>query len=287
MGIETGKDCLQLGTDVGAATDTGVVRQSNEDSLLVLDLSQGAAVTDGPATLLVVADGMGGYEGGEIASSLAANVMSESVSRALSDLGDLRGVDAERVLSLLVDAVLAAADRVFKESQVRRNGMGTTLVAAMVVGCKAYVVNVGDSRAYLLRGDELRQVTADHSLVASLVSAGLITVEEMYTHPQRNVITRCLGSDAKVAVDGLVLDLKAGDHLMLCSDGLWEMVRDGQMKDILLKAPDTKTACQELVSLANQNGGEDNISVIVAGFRNLPVKTTESDPVQPCDRTAA
>lgn len=286
MGTETGKDRQQLRIEVGAATDRGVARQSNEDSLLVLELSQDAALTDGPLALFIVADGMGGYEGGEIASALAAKVMSESVSRSLSDLGDTREVDSDRVSSLLVDAVLTAGEEVFKEGQVRRNGMGTTLVAALTAGRTAYVVNVGDSRAYLLRDDELRQVTADHSLVASLVSAGLITIDEMYTHPQRNVITRCLGSDAKLAVDSFALNLKDGDRLMLCSDGLWEMVRDSQMKNVLLKAHDAKNACDELVSLANANGGEDNISVIVVGFKNPALKTTESDPVKACGHTA-
>ena len=287
MGTETGNNCVRLSIDVGAATDTGVTRQSNEDSLLVLDLSQDAALTDRPLALFVVADGMGGYEGGEIASALAAKVMSESVSSSLSDLGDIRGVDSERVSTLLVDAVLTAGDKVFKEGQVKRNGMGTTLVAAMVVESKAYVVNVGDSRAYLLRGDQLTQITTDHSLVASLVSAGLITADEVYTHPQRNVITRCLGSDAKVAVDNFSVDLKAEDVLILCSDGLWDMVRDGQIKDVLLKAPDTKTACHELVSLANRNGGEDNISVIVAGLKDSMAKTAESKPVKACGHTSA
>ena len=286
MEPETNNSRSRLIIDVGQATDTGVTRQSNEDSLLVLDFSQDASLTDRPLAFIVIADGMGGYEGGEIASALASKVVSESVSKSLVELVESRGEGSQRVSSLLMDAVLAAGVEVFKQSQIRKNGMGTTLVAALIMGSTAYVVNVGDSRAYLLRGDQLRQVTADHSLVASLVSAGLITVDEIYTHPQRNVITRSLGSDSKVAVDNFTLDLKAGDSLLLCSDGLWEMVRDNQMKDLLLKAPNPKTACDELVSLANSNGGEDNISVIVVGLKNSVVNAIESGSAKPCGRTA-
>lgn len=283
---ETNSSRRRLVIGVGQATDTGVARQSNEDSLLVLDFSENASLTDRPLALFVIADGMGGYEGGEIASALASKVVSESVSKSLVELVESSGGGSQRVSSLLMDAVLAAGVEVFKQSQIRKNGMGTTLVAALIMGNTAYVVNVGDSRAYLLRGDQLRQVTADHSLVASLVSAGLITIDEIYTHPQRNVITRSLGSDSKVAVDTFTLDLQAGDSLLLCSDGLWEMVRDNQMKDLLLKAPNPETACDELVSLANGNGGEDNISVIVVGLKDALANATESESVKPCGRTA-
>ena len=280
MDTQTNNSGVQLIIDVGMATDSGVARQSNEDSLLVLDLAQATSLIDRPLALLILADGMGGYEGGEIASTLASKVVGENVSRFLSSLRDTSTPDSRVVSTVLVDAVLKAGDEVLRESSIRRNGMGTTIVAVLIIGSKAYVVNVGDSRAYLLRGDRLSQVTADHSLVAALVSAGLITADEAYTHPQRNAITRCLGSQAKVLVDDFVVDLRAGDCVLLCSDGLWEMVRDNQIKEVLLEAPDTKTACHELASMANRNGGEDNISVIVARLREEVANATGSYPTK-------
>jgi serine/threonine protein phosphatase PrpC len=141
--------------------------------------------------------------------------------------------------------------------------MGTTVTAALLEGPRAYIVNVGDSRTYRLRNGILAKLTEDHSLVGSLLKAGAITEAEVYTHPQRNQIYRSLGAKPTVEVDLLETELKKGDLLLLCSDGLWEMVRDPQIRDILLRSPTPKAACDTLVRAAYDAGGEDNITAVV------------------------
>jgi serine/threonine protein phosphatase PrpC len=149
----------------------------------------------------------------------------------------------------------------------RAHDAGSTVTMAVLRGWTAYVANVGDSRTYLLRDGRLQQITTDHSLVAGLVAAGKIQPEEIYSHPQRNVIYRSLGSDPQVEVDITRQPLQPGDRLLLCSDGLWEMVRDPQIKALLEGAPDVWEACDQLVHTANQNGGQDNITAVVVRVR--------------------
>ena len=144
---------------------------------------------------------------------------------------------------------------------------GCTLVAALVVGETAYLVNVGDSRAYALSGDELRRITVDHSLVEQLIAGGIITPEERYTHPQRNKIYKSLGDDPALQPDTFVQRLQPGMRLLLCCDGVWEMIRDDELARLLTEAPDPQQAAEALVARANENGGEDNISVIVLEAR--------------------
>lgn len=144
-----------------------------------------------------------------------------------------------------------------------QSGMGTTLAAVLMINKMAYIANVGDSRVYLLEHGQIRQITNDHSLVASLVAAGGITPEEVYTHPQRNIITRYLGTEPDVEVDLFTEELHLGDSLLLCSDGLWEMVRDREIQEVAIKGDDAQSACAKLIKLANRNGGVDNMSVIM------------------------
>ena len=145
--------------------------------------------------------------------------------------------------------------------------MGSTITGFMVFGDYAYILNVGDSRTYMLRGGQIYQLTNDHSLVGQLVAGGLIQPEDVYTHPQRSQIFRSLGDKLNVQIDIFKQQLHPGDILLSCSDGLWEMVRDPQIESILNNAPDPQMACTQLLEVANANGGEDNVSAVVVFVR--------------------
>lgn len=258
-------------TEVGWASHTGLVRALNEDALLALDLRLGASTLGISFGLYAVADGIGGHEAGEIASGLALRVLAGTIVRSVLSprlRGQTDRLCQESHSQTLRKAVKAADKQVYVHAQAKGNDMGTTLAAALVVGTTVHIANVGDSRVYLSQGDGLRQMTTDHSLVAVLVAAGEITPDEIYTHPRRNIITRCLGPQESVEVDLFTEQLQPGHSLLLCSDGLWEMVKDDQIRDAVLGAQDPQAACEELVELANQNGGIDNISLII-------VKVTE------------
>jgi serine/threonine protein phosphatase PrpC len=166
---------------------------------------------------------------------------------------------------ILVNAVKQANSLLVqtRKSATVGNDRGTTLTAALITGSSAIVVNVGDSRTYLYRNGQLQQITKDHSLVASLVSAGLITPEAARSHPQRNQVYRTLGDKEDLEIDAFPQVLSAGDLLLLCSDGLWEMVRDEAIQAILEQAPSPQSACDALIQAALQAGGEDNVSAIV------------------------
>jgi protein phosphatase len=223
---------------VGAATDIGLVREGNEDSYLV----------DEP--LFAIADGMGGHRGGEVASRLALETI-EALFR--------RGEGA------LAEQVQEANRAVFERSSTDRAvaGMGTTLTAALVEGERVRLAHVGDSRAYLLRDGQLRMLTEDHTLVHQMVQQGEITEAEAERHPQRSVVTRALGMDSTVTVDEAIVDLRPGDRLLICSDGLTSMVDDGAIASILRRQTDPQRAAAALVEAANKGGGVDNTTVIV------------------------
>jgi PPM family protein phosphatase len=226
---------------VGAATDIGQVREGNEDSFLLV------------APLYAVADGMGGHRGGEVASSLA--------------LETVQGM-FERKEGSLADQVVEANRAVFDRSQNDRSvsGMGTTLTAALVDGSRVHLVHVGDSRAYLLRGGELAQLTEDHTLVHRMVMEGEISQEEAETHPHRSILTRALGVDQSVQVDESDVEAAAGDRLLLCTDGLTGMVPEGQIREIMLESADPQEAVEKLVKVANRAGGIDNITAVILDF---------------------
>ena len=230
-----------MNVKVGAATDIGQVREGNEDSYLVV------------APLYAVADGMGGHRGGEVASSLAL----ETVQSLF-----------ERKEGSLADQVAQANRAVFERSQNDRavSGMGTTLTAALIDGNKVHLVHVGDSRAYLLRGGQLTQLTEDHTLVHRMVVEGEITAEEAETHPHRSILTRALGVDEKVQVDEGDVQVESGDRLLLCTDGLTGMVPEDEIQEIMLEAPDPQEAVDRLVTVANRAGGIDNITAVVLDF---------------------
>lgn len=256
---------------VGAALDTGLRRKDrpNEDSVLVIDgllppLS--SSLFPRPFALLAVADGMGGQAHGQEASSLALR----SLVEYLSDNLRVAPLSPAYLLSLLDQSVQYANQAVYERNQQQRTIMGTTLTVALLLEDTAYIAHVGDSRLYLSNASSgLIQLTQDHSLVAALVEAGVIAPEDIYTHPRRNQIYRSLGSEAHVDVDTGTVQLIAGESLLLCSDGLWEMVRDQQISAILAASTQTPDeTAHKLIQAALAAGGNDNVSAIVLQVSN-------------------
>jgi PPM family protein phosphatase len=257
--------------EVGKATDTGVVRRHNEDSILALEL----AITGNAETLAVglfaVADGVGGNQGGEIASNTALRALAAGVVKTLGATAAKtknNGPVHKDVMKILTKSAQTANREVLKKAAALKNDMGTTLAGVLVTGNTAEVINAGDSRVYLHNRQGLEQITKDHSLVASLVEAGEITPEEIYTHPRRNIITRCLGTQPEIETDQFTREIHEGEALVICSDGLWEMVRDQEIAEIIGVAENVQSACDKLVGAANRNGGTDNISVIIVKMTN-------------------
>lgn len=247
----------------GVGWNSGIVRQHapNEDSVLAL---QGMCTYHGrlvPFGLFVVADGIGGQAYGQEASRIAIQSMMQMVLQHITSSNTLN----ETYLSeILVGGVEWANRAIYQRAQEWGQEMGTTLTAALVVGTTAYVVNVGDSRTYLCRaGTGLAQITRDHSLVATLVAFGEIRREEMYTHPERHKVYRSLGHSEDVDVDLFLVDLRRDDRLLLCSDGLWEMVRDGDIERVLWRSHDPERMSEMLVHAALHGGSDDNVSAVV------------------------
>jgi PPM family protein phosphatase len=230
-------------------TDAGKVRRNNEDAMLVGEGKD--------ETLFAVADGIGGFEAGEVASSIAV--------RVLEDLEP--GASFEAAIQEANRQILAVG-----RGDEKLSGMGTTLVAARFGGTQerpvAEIAHVGDSRAYLLRGGNLKPLTEDHSLVAELVRSGDLTRDQAAEHPQKNLITRALGAEEEVDVDTAVLPVEAGDRILLCSDGLSDMVPEARISEILADSPDDpQTPAQRLLSAALDAGGTDNVTVVVVDVR--------------------
>jgi serine/threonine protein phosphatase PrpC len=243
--------------DIGQATDVGRMRAQNEDSFCAVVLND----PDGPAAvLLAVADGMGGEEAGEVASSITIQALMHTAAARVAS-----GRTPE--LGWLQDTVAMLNRRVVDEARDRGHAMGTTLVAALVRDNVAHLVSVGDSRIYRWRPADqtLTRLTRDHSLVQALVDEGVIDDADRYMHPRRNYITRSLGDPGTGYSDELApVVLEHGDWLLLCSDGLWEMIRDEDMIRVLALNADAQKTSDMLVALANMNGGEDNITVVIA-----------------------
>lgn len=248
-----------------ATTDVGLKRQSNEDSVLVASmdwLCNGGSYAVG---LYVVADGMGGHAAGEVASALAVNAINEHIIAGnLAQLAQPTfGNDVTAVVRCIDDAVQYANQRIIQEARQQGNNMGTTLTMALVLGDTAYIANIGDSRTYLWRDDQLRRITNDHSLVMKLVELEHIIEADIYTHPQRNGVLRSMGVANTAQIDIYVERLRPDDMLLLCSDGLWEMIRDLDIAMIMRRSGTTEEVVKALQAAANNAGGDDNISVIL------------------------
>ena len=234
-------------------TDVGCHRKDNQDSYAIRRGEDGTA-------LLVVCDGMGGAQAGSVASSVAVEEFSSAVERALAG-----GVldDPGRTLE---DACRAANEKVYRLSRERREyeGMGTTLVAALVLPGGVWLANIGDSRCYVLEGGSIRQATVDHSLVQLLVDRGEITPAEARIHPQKNLITRALGVDREVECDLIWLEPEEGNRLLLCSDGLTNVLEDGAILDLSGREGEPENFCRALVELTLERGAPDNVTVVLA-----------------------
>ncbi|HZS75662.1 MAG TPA: protein phosphatase 2C domain-containing protein [Ktedonobacteraceae bacterium] len=266
---ETPSGTSSVYLEASTGLDAGVKRkgQPNEDNLLALPSLHTSKHGPQPVGLFVVADGMGGHGNGKEASTLAIEAFRKALDLALSGMND--ELDDATCEEILAEAVHNANLAVYQRNRQKQADMGTTLTAALVIGNTAYIANVGDSRTYLYReSDGLVKITQDHSTVARLVEMGAITQDEVYTHPRRNEIYRSLGNRSSVKVDTYVVPLMIDDLLVLCSDGVWEMVRDSQIEQIIQNSASyTSQICDLLVQAAINGGGKDNISVIVAAVR--------------------
>ena len=247
---------------VGWTTNVGEIRRHNEDTALTITASQDGDDAIPAFGLFVLADGMGGHQAGEVASSLAARVFAHHVVRRLylPILINQEHDTAQPALNeLLVEAVQASNRAV--AGQVP--GGGTTLTCALVLGPRAYIAHVGDSRAYIVTEEGLEQITHDHSLVDRLVELGQLTRDEAAVHPQKNVLYRAVGQSGFLEVDTPVRTIPRGGRLLLCSDGLWSIVSETDMARIVATAPSLQAACDSLIDAANQAGGPDNVTAIL------------------------
>jgi len=240
---------------VHGKTDKGLVRKENEDAFCIeKDLG-----------LLAIADGMGGHASGEVASKMAIEILRNSLKK-----------EGEPVPDRLNSGVKLANKMIYEasRSQSQLNGMGTTLTAVQFDGNRLSIAHVGDSRAYLIRGGVIEQLTDDHTIVFEQMARGMITREEAARSDMRNILSKALGIAPEVDVDMEELTVSEGDQLVLCSDGLSELISDDEILAEVQSSNRPDLVCNELVDLANQRGGEDNITVIVAHFHreNLPFR---------------
>lgn len=265
--------------ETAGATDVGKKRQENEDSLLHFSLTS----KNGAAAVLAVADGIGGHAGGKTASSIAVRVLEENSRRYFkNEIGE-----SYHHARMMEEASQDANRTIFKESAENTGltGMGSTMVAALITNGEATVSNVGDSRAYLIRDGSVRQLTHDHSWKAEQLRLKILSEEEISQSPFKHTITRSLGFQSDVEIDIFQIDLKDGDYLLLCSDGLYESLNDDLTLKIFLSKKHPEKIAQKLVKAANQRSGHDNITAVVAGVSECAVKPDkrEKDKYNPSD----
>jgi len=263
-------------------SDRGQIRSSNEDCFVVAELTRTLQVhhsnlPQSKATfscnrghVFLVADGVGGSKAGEVASGLSVRNIEEFLLNTLKRFSNLQASEEQGILRDLQNALFQADARIFEEVTVHPEwqGMGTTLTMAFAVNWRLFVAHAGDSRCYLYSEKKLQQLTQDHTITAEMVRRGIITPQDQERHPWRHVVTNILGgAERGVQAELHSLDLHAGDLLLLCSDGLTEMVPEDQIAGILEDDNDPQRACDRLVGEANKRGGKDNITAIVAHIK--------------------
>ncbi len=242
---------------IGLLTDVGKKRTVDEDAILAFSCVYGFESKIRQKYLLVLADGMGGHAKGEIASNIAVITLAAKICPAL-----LIQADYVSVISKAIQEVNSKILE-YTSKHPETDGMGTTVVCAVVDGKNVYLGNVGDSRIYVISEEEIRRVTKDHSFVQELVDKGEITQEEARSHPKKNIITRAVGIYSELKVDTMKLTLDDDESLLLCCDGQLIHVEDNELQEVVVKADEPQEACKKLVEMANERGGEDNISVIL------------------------
>jgi serine/threonine protein phosphatase PrpC len=249
---------------IGAKTDIGCVREANEDSFYSALPSKAEASPERYA-LFIVADGMGGQVAGKEASETAVDLV-----KARFAATSKAEMSVEAIKEFILASFHEANRAVFERGKQKAVEMGTTLTAAFIDGNKAYLGHVGDSRAYHLRGREIRQVTEDHTLAEDMVKQSKATREEVSTSPMRNMLTRSIGTKEEVAIDPPVgIELEEGDVLLLCTDGLTNLVKEPEILSTMHNTPNVQKACAKLVDMARKRGGDDNITVLAAEFGSL------------------
>ena len=255
----------------GYQSDTGQQREIDEDSVLVMQLAVLSETRSAPILgFFAVADGIGGHDAGEVASRTAIRSLAAGVLQRIM-LAEMTGnlLSGEELAARLRECIMDANQAILnlRSQSANPTDMGCTLTAALLHDHQAIVANAGDSRTYLLHNGKLTQITQDHSMVARMVVNGVLRPEEIYTHERKNEIYRSLGDRANLEIDVFFVELSGGDRLMLCCDGVWEMVRDPLLEDVLLEHIDPQQACNRLVEMSNQAGGDDNISVVVVNIQ--------------------
>lgn len=241
--------------DVAAVTDVGLIRESNEDSYAI----------DKKTGLFVLADGLGGHSGGEVASKLVVDTITTFFKRLPKETKE------SNIAKTIRNAAQEAHENIVKESAASTmfRGMGTTLALALIRGLNLHIANVGDSRVYLYRNRSLRLVSSDHSVVGELMKQGEITKDEARSHPQRNLVTQVIGINPFTECYQKKLALSGKDIIMLCSDGLWDMVPDEEIEEIISRnEKEPKNLCNDLINTAKGAGGKDNITVIVIKIKS-------------------
>lgn len=242
---------------IGLLSDIGKKRQIDEDSILIAEYNTVFESKPSRKFLLVLADGMGGHAKGEIASKMVTSTIAEKMQGAIIMKSDY----TTEIKKSIQEANKRILQYALENSDA--SGMGSTIVCAVVENNKVILANVGDSRAYVVSKEEIRQVTKDHSYVQDLIDNGEITPEEALSHPRKNVITRAVGIYPEIEVDTMKLTLLEDEYLLLCCDGLIIHVSDDEIKDIVTNTEDIQEACKKLVDFTNERGGKDNISVVI------------------------